>query len=54
MSIMNFNGVGGGTIISVGRVRELMGYPGHQAKPVMPEGFPAYIAEGLLDHLVGR
>ena len=54
MSIMNFNGVGGGTIISVGRVRELMGYPGQQARPVMPEGFPAYIAEGLLDHLVGR
>jgi hypothetical protein len=41
MSIMNFNGVGGGTIISVGRVRELMGYPGQQARPVMPEGFPA-------------
>jgi|GEM_PF-5905752 hypothetical protein len=54
MSIMNFNGVGGGTIISVGRVRELMGYPDQQARPVMPEGFPAYIAEGLLDHLVGR
>ena len=54
MSIMNFNGVGGGTIISVGRVRELICYPGQQARPVMPEGFPAYIAEGLLDHLVGR
>jgi energy-coupling factor transport system ATP-binding protein len=25
-----------------------------QARPVMPEGFPADIAEGLLDHLVGR
>ena len=53
ISIMNFNGRGG-TIVSVGRVRELMGYPGQQARPVMPEGFPAYIAEGLLDHLVGR
>jgi choline dehydrogenase-like flavoprotein len=53
MSIMNFNG-GGGTTVSVGGVRELMGYPGQQARPVMPEGFPAYIAEGLLDHLVGR
>lgn len=54
MSIMNFNGGGGGTIVSVGCVRELIGYPGQQAGPVMPEGFPAYIAEGLLDHLVGR
>ena len=53
MSIMNFN-AGGGTIVSVARVREPTGYPGQQARPVMPEGFPAYIAEGLLDHLVGR
>jgi choline dehydrogenase-like flavoprotein len=36
------------------RVHALIGYPGQQARPVMPEGFPAYIAEGLLDHLVGR
>jgi hypothetical protein len=35
-------------------VHALIGYPGQQARPVMPEGFPAYIAEGLLDHLVGR
>ena len=54
ISIMNFNGGGGGAIVSVGRVRELMGYPGQQARPVTAEGFPAYIAEGLLDHLVGR
>ncbi|MDT7770573.1 MAG: hypothetical protein QOI30_3590 [Mycobacterium sp.] len=54
ISIMNFNGGGGGAIVSVGRVRELMGHPGQQARPVTAEGFPAYIAEGLLDHLVGR
>jgi hypothetical protein len=54
MSIMNFNGVGGGTIISVGRVYVPIGYPGQRARPVMPQGFPAYIAEGLLDHVVGR
>ena len=53
MSIMNFN-AGGGTIVSVARVREPTGYPGQQARPALPEGFPAYIAEGLLDHLVGR
>lgn len=35
-------------------VRVLIGYPGQQASPVMPEGFPAYIAAGLLDHLGWR
>jgi hypothetical protein len=35
-------------------VRALIGDPGQQASPVMPEGFPAYIAEGLLDHLGWR
>ena len=36
------------------RVRELMATLVTRPGPVMPEGFPAYIAEGLLDHLVGR
>ena len=52
MSIVNFNA--DSPNVSEGRVRELMGCPGQQARPVMPEGFPAYIAGGLLDHLVGR
>jgi choline dehydrogenase-like flavoprotein len=34
------------------RVRELIGYPGQVPRVVTREGFPAYVAEGLLDHLV--
>jgi hypothetical protein len=46
MSIMNFNGVGGGTIISVGRVYVPIGYPGQRARPVMPQGFPGLHRRG--------
>jgi choline dehydrogenase-like flavoprotein len=34
------------------RVRERIGYPGQEARPVRPDNYPAYIAEGLLDHLL--
>jgi len=33
------------------RVRERIGYSGQEAKPVKPDNYPAYIEEGLLDHL---
>jgi len=32
-------------------VRAQIGYDGQVAKPVRPDNYPAYIAEGLLDHL---
>ncbi len=34
------------------RVRRRIGYDGQVAKPVRPDNYPAYIAEGLLDHLL--
>ena len=34
------------------RVRKLIGYPGQEARPVQPDHYPAYVEEGLLDHLV--
>jgi hypothetical protein len=34
------------------RVRKLIGYPGQEARPVQPDRYPAYVEEGLLDHLV--
>ena len=34
------------------QVRQLIGYPGQQARPVQPDHYPAYVEEGLLDHLV--
>lgn len=34
-------------------VRAAVGYEGQVAKPVRPDNYPAYIAEGLLDHLIG-
>jgi hypothetical protein len=33
-------------------VRALLGYPGQEPRPVNPFDHPAYVAEGLLDHLV--
>jgi hypothetical protein len=33
-------------------VRKLIGYPGQEARPVQPDHYPAYVEEGLLDHLV--
>jgi hypothetical protein len=33
------------------RVRKLLGYPGQLARPVNALEFPAYIEEGLLDHV---
>lgn len=35
------------------RARQLIGYPGQVARPVRPDPFPAYVGEGLLDHLAG-
>ena len=34
-------------------VRDALGVPGEPASPVRVEDLPAYLAEGLLDHLVG-
>ncbi len=34
------------------RVRERVGYPGQEARPIRPDNYPAYIEEGLLDHLL--
>ncbi|MGE0385412.1 MAG: GMC family oxidoreductase [Gammaproteobacteria bacterium] len=34
-------------------VRERLGYAGQEARPVTPDRYPAYIDEGLLDHLLG-
>jgi hypothetical protein len=33
-------------------VRRRIGYPGQEARPVRIEGYPVYMEEGLLDHLV--
>jgi hypothetical protein len=33
--------------------RAAVGYEGQVAKPVRPDNYPAYVAEGLLDHLIG-
>lgn len=33
-------------------VRARIGYAGQEARPLKPDAFPAYIAEGLLDHLL--
>jgi len=35
-------------------VREAIGYPGQQARPVRVDGFPAYAEEGLLDAVLER
>lgn len=45
--------VAGGYYMSP-EVRTAIGYPGQVARPVVVEGFPAYVAEGLLDHMVKR
>jgi hypothetical protein len=34
-------------------VRRRIGYPGQVPRPVSVDGFPEYVAEGLLDHLLG-
>lgn len=34
------------------QVRARIGYEGQVARPVRPDNYPAYIAEGLLDHLL--
>ncbi len=34
------------------RVREVIGYHGQVPRPQKPDPYPAYIAEGLLDHLI--
>ena len=33
-------------------VKQAIGYGGQVAKPFTPERFPAFMAEGLLDHLL--
>lgn len=33
-------------------VRRAIGYAGQEARPVKPDAFPEYMAEGLLDHLL--
>ena len=33
-------------------VRERIGYPGQEARPVRPDNYPAYVEQGLLDHLL--
>jgi len=33
-------------------VRARIGYEGQVPRPVRPDNFPEYIAEGLLDHLM--
>ncbi len=33
-------------------VKERIGYDGQVASPLQPDGYPAYISEGLLDHLL--
>ena len=35
-------------------VRELIGYPGQQARPVTGLDFPEYVSEGLLDFMLER
>lgn len=35
-------------------VRELIGYPGQEAKPVDAGGYPPYLAEGLTDQVLAR
>ena len=44
--------VAGGYYMSA-EVRALIGYPGEEPAPVTPDAYPPYVAEGLLDHLVG-
>jgi choline dehydrogenase-like flavoprotein len=34
------------------RVRSRIGYEGQTARPVRPDNYPAFLAEGLLDHLL--
>lgn len=33
-------------------VRQRIGYSGQEARPIKPDAFPTYMAEGLLDHLL--
>jgi hypothetical protein len=33
-------------------VRQLIGYPGQEARTIRPDRYPAYVEEGLLDHLL--
>jgi choline dehydrogenase-like flavoprotein len=42
-----------GTYYMLPEVRFAIGYDGQVAKPVRPDNYPAYIAQGLLDHLLG-
>jgi hypothetical protein len=34
------------------QVRLRIGYDGQTARPVRPDNYPAFLAEGLLDHLL--
>jgi choline dehydrogenase-like flavoprotein len=41
-----------GAYYTEARVREAIGYPGQPERPHRPDRMPAYIAEGLLDHMM--
>jgi len=36
------------------RVRDLLGYPGQEARPVIKGEYPAFLAEGLTDQVLAR